>query len=92
MFVVDQKSWSWTLFQNHNDMYLSVVCGGVATYEVDIQLTVTEVSSFKTFGCSFIDELAKSISFSPGSYSNRKSNFRNEFDISCAISKWRESN
>ena len=88
MVVIDQKSWSWTLFQNESGMYLSVVCGTFAVFEVDIELTDTEVTSFKTFGRTFIDELANSVSFSPASYSHRKSNFRNEYDLSIAISKW----
>lgn len=89
MVVIDEKSWSWLLFQNENNMYLSVVCGTVGVFTVDIELTDTEVTSFKTFGRTFIDELANSVSFSPASYSHRKSNFSNEFDLSIAISKWR---
>lgn len=88
MVVIDQESWSWTLFQNENSMYLSVVCGTYAVFEVDIELTDTEMTSFKTFGRTFIDELANSVSFSPTSYSHRKSNFSHEFDLSIAISKW----
>ncbi|WP_125780768.1 hypothetical protein [Pseudoalteromonas rubra] len=91
MFVVDEESWSWLLFQDQNDMYLTVLCGGVAMFNVDIQLSQAEVSSYRSFGRSFIEELAKSIAFNPSVYSSRKSNFRNEFDLTTVIKVWRES-
>ncbi|MEC4088084.1 hypothetical protein [Pseudoalteromonas rubra] len=91
MFVVDEENWSWILFQNQNDMYLTVLCGGVAMFNVDIQLTQTEIASYKSFGRGFIVELAESVAFNPGAYSRRKSNFRNEFDLATAIEAWRES-
>tara|TARA_Y100000782_G_scaffold20628_1_gene21930 strand:+ start:2738 stop:3022 length:285 start_codon:yes stop_codon:yes gene_type:complete len=91
VIVLDEQSWSWLLFQNEKNMYLSVVCGSVGIFTVEIELTQAEIASFNAIGRTFIDELASGISFSPDSYLHRKSNFRNEFDLSIAIDKWRES-
>ena len=44
-------------------MYLSVVCGSVGIFTVEIELTQAEIASFNAIGRTFIDELASGISF-----------------------------
>ena len=90
--VLDEEHMSWLLFQNTNDMYLSVVCGTVGMFTVEIQLTNLEASSYKSTGKSYIDQLASSIRAKPDYFTPRiVANFRTKFNVTEALSKWRST-
>ena len=90
--VLDEEHMSWLLFQNTNDIYLSVVCGTVGTFTVEIKLTNSEVSSYKSTGKSYIDQLASSIRAKPEYFTPRKvANFRTKFNVTEALYEWRSS-
>ena len=92
MVVLDEEHMSWLLFQNTNDMYLSVVCGTVGMFTVEIQLTNLEASSYKSTGKSYIDQLASSIRAKPDYFTPRiVANFRTKFNVTEALSKWRST-
>ena len=92
MVVLDEEHMSWLLFQNTNDMYLSVVCGTVGMFTVEIQLTNLEASSYKSTGKSYIDQLASSIREKPDYFTPRiVANFRTKFNVTEALSKWRST-
>ena len=92
MVVLDEEHMSWLLLQHENDMYLSVVCGTVGMFTVEIQLTNSEASNYKSMGKSYIDQLASSIRSKPDYFTPRKvSNFRSNFNVTGALSEWRRS-
>ncbi|CAM3251204.1 hypothetical protein VINE108274_23670 [Vibrio neptunius] len=92
MVVLDEEHMSWLLFQHTNDMYLSVVCGTVGMFTIEIQLTHSEASSYKLTGKSYIAQLASSIRAKPEYFTLRKvANFRTDFNVTEALSEWRSS-
>lgn len=92
MVVLDEEHMSWLLFQDTNGMYLSVVCGTVGVFTVEIQLTNSEVSGYKSAGKLYIEQLASSIRSKPDHFAPRKiAYFRAKFNINEALSEWRNS-
>ncbi|KKD59670.1 hypothetical protein RN22_14585 [Grimontia sp. AD028] len=90
MVVLDEENMSWLLFSNANDMYLSVVCGTIGVFTVEIQLTDSEISSYKSMGRSYIYQLANSIRYKPDYFMPRKvADFGNKFKVAEALSEWR---
>ena len=67
--IVTQKKWVYTLYKTDNGMLLSVVCGGVAMFNVDVLLSDEEANQAKQ-NESFIDSLAEKIRNSPKQYMN----------------------
>lgn len=67
-----EKTWSYILYQTDDDnLILSVVCGTVGLYDVNIQLNDEEKDKFEKDGTEFIDELALDVSSNPPKYRNR---------------------
>lgn len=67
-----EKTWSYILYQtDDNNLILSVVCGTVGLYDVNIQLNDEEKDKFEKDGTEFIDELALDVSSNPPKYRNR---------------------
>lgn len=66
--VIGLSTWSWIQFRLHERYFLSVCCGSVGIFTVEVELGPAEVKRFKTEGASFIDELAAKIAYSPSQY------------------------
>ena len=89
MKVIDQKSWSWTLYQCNDEYILSVLCGSVAIYGVEVILSQDETSDYLEHG---IDELAQKITYEPSKYKSRKViGFHNDPAVKKADNEWRNS-
>ena len=71
MKQIAQSSWSWTLFQEGNSYVLSVLCGSVAYFTTDIQLSQDEVANFSQAGNAYLDQLADEIRSHPHVYRSR---------------------
>jgi hypothetical protein len=71
MEVIAEKPWSWMLFATGDRLFLSVVCGGVGVYDVDLELTVAEAASYRQIGKAYIDELANAIRAKPAEFESR---------------------
>lgn len=66
------KGWEYILYQtDDNNLILSVVCGTVGLYDVNIQLNDEEKDKFEKDGTEFMDELALDVSSNPPKYRNR---------------------
>ncbi len=66
------KGWEYILYQtDDNNLILSVVCGTVGLYDMNIQLNDKEKDKFEKDGTKFIDDLANDISSEPPKYENR---------------------
>ncbi len=64
-----KKQWNYRLFKNSSDEYvLSVLCGTIGLYEVDVKLTSKQIEDYETYGEKIIDELAQKIRNNPSSY------------------------
>ena len=66
--------WQYILYRYHNDFVLSVVCGTVGIFEVNIGLDKEEKAKYLSEGIDFINYLSYKVSSSPGSYLDRHIN------------------
>ena len=90
MQVLAEETWSWMLFRDGADLYLSVLCGSVASYTIDLRLTHAESAEFSTHGNSYLAQLARTVSFRPDSYRERHiPGFERLPGISEATAAWR---
>ena len=71
MRIIDEKPWSWILYEQDGEYFLSVMCGSVGLYTRDIILSVNETERYLSRGIDEIVEMAKVISFSPKKYKSR---------------------
>lgn len=65
--VVAQKKWVYTLYQTDEGMVLSVVCGGVAMFNVDVLLSDEESIQIDKDE-RYLDFLAENIRNDPKKY------------------------
>ena len=89
MKVIDQKSWSWTLYQRNDEYILSVLCGSVAMYGREIVLNANETAEYLLHE---IDEIAKRVTYEPSKYRSRKiSAFHDDPAVKKANNHWPNS-
>ncbi len=70
--LIENPTRMYKLVENDSgDYILSVVCGGIAMFEMKIQLTPEEVSSYQNEGESFIERLATNVSKNTDAYKSR---------------------
>ena len=65
------KPWNYSFFEKENKLFLSVVCGGVAVFEINLELNKEEVGKYELEGVLYIDKLAKEIQHSPSKFTER---------------------
>ncbi|MEO6904163.1 MAG: hypothetical protein ABI315_13575 [Bacteroidia bacterium] len=71
MIELIKKPWDYTFSENNEKYYLSVMCGSIAMFEINIELNANEIAIYKNKGFDFIDEIAKKIQYRPSDYSER---------------------
>jgi hypothetical protein len=59
MIELINKPWNYTFSENNEKYYLSVMCGSIAMFEINIELNPSEIANYKDKGFCFIDETAK---------------------------------
>jgi hypothetical protein len=75
MEILIQKPWEYTFSKKDNgDLLLSVLCGSVGMFELDIILNQEETGEYNKEGETYIDQLAKQICYSPNDWRTRKIN------------------
>lgn len=67
---IRQKAWTYTLYESDGRLILSVVCGGAATYELNVPLDDSE-SSRATADDEYLDTLVKEIAGDPYKFAQR---------------------
>jgi len=69
---IEKKNWDYTLCQDNDGAHiLSVVCGSIALYELEIQLNEFEIAEYSTKGLVYLEKLVKQIRNNPDSFQNR---------------------
>ncbi|MDI9866837.1 hypothetical protein [Flectobacillus longus] len=71
MIEIINKPWNYKFIERNTQYFLFVMCGGVAVFEINIQLNDEETLLYKNLGTEYIDQLAKKIQYSPSLYSSR---------------------
>ena len=46
MQVLESSPWDWMLLRDEGKLFFTVLCGSVAMYSVDIQLSESEVTEY----------------------------------------------
>lgn len=66
-----KKDWNYTLIEKDETLYLNVLCGSSAMFELKIQLNENELKAFLEKGEVYINSLVKKIQNSPSEYTKR---------------------
>jgi hypothetical protein len=70
--TVYQKPWAYTVLEDwRGRLFMNVLCGGIAMYDVRIELTAEEIEIFRG-DPSGLDALATKIAYSPESFAHRR--------------------
>lgn len=70
--VIFQENWSYTFYKQKDELYLSVVCGMSAVFDMTIKLNQHEIKKYQEKGQSFIIILASQIQYNPSAFLSRK--------------------
>ena len=71
MKEIIKKDWNYSFFEKDSGFILSVICGSVGLFEVNIQLNEEELKQYKIEGAAYIENLARAIQYSPSTYAER---------------------
>ena len=71
MELLLKKDWKYSLMKEGEKFMLSVVCGSIGLYEIEIELNPFEVDNFKKAGQYYIEELVEKINKNPKEYISR---------------------
>lgn len=63
-----KQNWNYILYSHENELILSVLCGTVAHYDVEVKLDKEQKAEFKLQGEAFLDNLAQQIRENPFPY------------------------
>jgi hypothetical protein len=74
MKILSQKQWDYELFGKDEQLYLSVLCGSSALFELQVKLNPSEENKYRTEGEKYIVELAEQIRSKPEDWISRKIN------------------
>ncbi len=92
MKVVEEAPWSWMLLAEGADLFLSVVCGTVALYEIEFALTADEAAGYAREGKAYLERLAGHVIGTPGEFQARHiADFHERPGVEEAIAAWRRS-
>lgn len=92
MKVLDEDRWSWMLYADGPARILSVVCGTVGLYELDIPLDAAEIAALETKGRSGLVTLAAAITARPGEFRHRHdAAFHARPEAIAAAAAWRRT-
>lgn len=71
MEKIEESVWSWILYREGAEFYLSVMCGTVGLFTVDLQLGADEAAAYRERGTDFIEGLAREIRGVPARFQPR---------------------
>jgi hypothetical protein len=71
MRKITEKSWVYSLYENDTDIILSIVCGTVGIFEINIVLNSFEKEQFLVEGDIFIERLVQDVQNKPNLYTSR---------------------
>ena len=66
---IEEKSWTYILYKYQDKYILSVMCGSIALYDVNIIVDDSIIKQFENKGITVLDELASIIRDNSDKYS-----------------------
>lgn len=68
--LIADSTWSWSLYRlEDGSLVLSVVCGTVGIYEIDVTLGPETTAAYNRDGLDVIEKLAAEVRYSPHKWS-----------------------
>ena len=67
---IAQKQWTYTLYESQGTYVLSVVCGGVGVYELNIPLTADDAEK-AILDSAYLDKLVSEIANNPHKFASK---------------------
>ncbi len=90
MKVIEEAPWSWMLLAEGAEMFLSVVCGSAALYEIEFALSPEEIEGYAREGKVYLERLADRVMATPGTFGARNiPDFHDRPGVEEAIAAWR---
>ena len=71
MKEIINKPWDYKFFELEQKFYLSVICGGVGMYEINLLLNKEEIQKYEKEGITYIDKLAREVQYYTSRYMDR---------------------
>lgn len=69
-----EKPWTYILYLDNDKYILSVVCGSVAMFEINLVLDDVENAGYREQGEVYISQLAAAVRDAPKAYMDRHTN------------------
>ncbi|MGE0737234.1 MAG: hypothetical protein AB7P50_21040 [Alphaproteobacteria bacterium] len=92
MRVVAEETWSWMLLAEDEHLFLSVLCGTVGVYAIDIELNEAERAIYAAEGNAGMARLAAAVSGAPSTFRSRHlPNLDGMPGYDAAIAAWRKA-
>ena len=64
--LVSERAWDWQLLREADgSLLLSVLCGTIGVFELEVPFDSEKVASYDARGETFLDELAAHVRYSP---------------------------
>ena len=90
MDVVAESGWSWMLFEDDGRYVLILLFGGIALYEMIIELQPDEVALVRAGGHDAVEGLRRRVIDAPQDFRARHlAGFNREPGVAEAIRRWR---
>ena len=91
MKVIAQESWNWTLLEDADGYYFSVLCGGIAMYATEFKLTTKEADEFSRNIPVAAANLAQQVRGNPEGFNSRHlKDFSTRDEVWLAGLRWRK--
>jgi hypothetical protein len=68
MEIILNKRWNYQFIKDNGKYILSVMCGTVGLFEVDVELNKHQIANYKRNGIDFIEKCVKEIRANPNQY------------------------
>ncbi len=72
MKILHQAHYDFTFYEEGGKLFLSVVCGTTAVFDITFPLHAKELQSYEAEGNSFIESLVYRVRDFPDEYANRR--------------------
>ncbi len=90
MKVLAESNWNWMLYQDSDSYILSVLCGSIGMFTLELILSAEEVSDYLERSDKAIDKLARAVCSNPEAYQSRQiPDFHLNRSAKSAASEWR---
>lgn len=68
MEIIFNERWNYQLIKNNDKYVLSVMCGTVALYEIEVELSDEQIQEYTKKGKEYIEVLVGTIRSNPSEY------------------------